>query len=524
MRWCTAPSCTYLVGVAVTLIAVAASGCSGDTQPPASVATVGTDHISQLEVERLATDPGFLAFIGVAGEPPDTNLESTAAGQRTLTWLIQRGVVEAELSRHDVEVDPDLVRTVEDELARGQVASIPDDAIDHVDPIAEGPQHELARSIADYRTLDAFLRKLDPDDPATRTDVIETFDSALERVCGPAIAIDDAQEQVVRARIETGTPLEVIAVQVPTRARTGSGFPGCIVTGEIPQGLAEVVDETELGVIGVQRYVRRSDGSHAVFFFRPTSRDIAAGEAAQNAGRNVVARLRSEGVPAFYDIALPELEPNIDPDWGIWDPVRGVSATSEEPNYETIVPPATTSTTGAVVATPEPERTPAANSPARFGAEARELAGPAVGDPGTADLARRATAALNLALRDDWQAAVPVRVSIIKGATSLSYPDGRLQVGSAHAGGDWTRLQAIMAHEFGHHIAFEYGTQANLGAAPAGWPSSGRNPVERWADCIARDFTGYPLGSHRDAPCDGPSFTWTVDWTAPPPSTRQRTG
>ena len=47
-----------------------------------------------------------------------------------------------------------------------------------------------------------------------------------------------------------------------------------------------------------------------------------------------------------------------------------------------------------------------------------------------------------------------------------------------------------MAHEFGHHVAFGYGTQAELGAAPAGWPVSGNPPVERWADCVSQGFTG----------------------------------
>lgn len=83
-----------------------------------------------------------------------------------------------------------------------------------------------------------------------------------------------------------------------------------------------------------------------------------------------------------------------------------------------------------------------------------------------------------------------------------------------HAGGDWDRLVAIVAHEFGHHIAFRYGTLATLGAAPAGWPVSGAIPVERWADCVARVFTGYPLGSHTQGACSGDSLEWTRQYLA----------
>ena len=78
-----------------------------------------------------------------------------------------------------------------------------------------------------------------------------------------------------------------------------------------------------------------------------------------------------------------------------------------------------------------------------------------------------------------------------------------------HATGDWARLGAVMGHEFGHHVAFRYGTQAELGAAPEGWPPSGATPVETWADCVSNTFTGYGLqrtrapGRRRPGPTTG---------------------
>ena len=89
-----------------------------------------------------------------------------------------------------------------------------------------------------------------------------------------------------------------------------------------------------------------------------------------------------------------------------------------------------------------------------------------------------------------------------------------------HATGDWARLGAVMAHEFGHHVSFRYGTQAELGAAPEGWPPSGSTQVETWADCVSNTFTGYGL----NGTCAGASQTWTNDWLAPGPDAHPRTG
>src|SRR3546814_17246735 len=46
-------------------------------------------------------------------------------------------------------------------------------------------------------------------------------------------------------------------------------------------------------------------------------------------------------------------------------------------------------------------------------------------------------------------------------------------------------VRAVLAHEFGHLIAFRYGSQAFTGAAPQAWPSYSSRPEEAWADCVA---------------------------------------
>jgi hypothetical protein len=48
--------------------------------------------------------------------------------------------------------------------------------------------------------------------------------------------------------------------------------------------------------------------------------------------------------------------------------------------------------------------------------------------------------------------------------------------------------------------------------------------VERWADCVSTAFTGNPLGSHGQTPCEGPSLDFTVGYMATDPNTLPRTG
>ena len=61
----------------------------------------------------------------------------------------------------------------------------------------------------------------------------------------------------------------------------------------------------------------------------------------------------------------------------------------------------------------------------------------------------------------------------------------------------------MLAHEFGHLIAFRYGSQAYVGAPPEGWPAPTHRPEEAWADCVQRAFTGRASASHDLATCDG---------------------
>jgi hypothetical protein len=113
-----------------------------------------------------------------------------------------------------------------------------------------------------------------------------------------------------------------------------------------------------------------------------------------------------------------------------------------------------------------------------------------------------------------WRAAIPHRIEIIDGDTSWARSDGTLRIASRHATGDWDVLRFVMAHEFGHLVAFAHGTKAYVGAPPAGFPYSGPRPEEMWADCVAAVWTGLAWGSHGLPGCSGAPLDWTRSWLA----------
>jgi hypothetical protein len=254
-----------------------------------------------------------------------------------------------------------------------------------------------------------------------------------------------------------------------------------------------------------------------VFFVTPVIRDAVAGDDVDVAVTSTLQRLHDDGGAAFGELAYSTVEPDLDGGWGTWDPTVGVVAADAAPTFTAFdLPEPTTTTVPASTTTAPPPPPVSASSDFVAGAEAT-LAGDGPGDPGTSDLVARAQAALDGVVPTAWRQAVPVRLSIIDGPTSLSWTDGRIEVGSVHASGDWARLQAVMAHEFGHQVGFGYGSQAEPGAAPQGWPPSGSPLVEGWGDCVSRAFISY-------YPCGGGSLTWTSDWLAPGPAAHPRTG
>jgi len=139
------------------------------------------------------------------------------------------------------------------------------------------------------------------------------------------------------------------------------------------------------------------------------------------------------------------------------------------------------------------------------------------------DPTARVEAAFADAVPAAWRASVGVRFELIDGYTSWALSTGAMKISRYHATGDYTHLRVVLAHEFGHLIAFRWGTQAFLGAAPDGWPGLGPRPEESWADCTSQVFTGVTDPTPGLPACSGAALTWTADWLASGPSSHVAT-
>lgn len=136
----------------------------------------------------------------------------------------------------------------------------------------------------------------------------------------------------------------------------------------------------------------------------------------------------------------------------------------------------------------------------------------------------RVQAAYESSVPAAWRSTIAVHFELIEGNTSWASHDGTIQLGSSHYNGSESLLRATIAHEFGHLIAFRYGSQAFNGAAPDGWPSYSSRPEEAWADCVSRAFTGLNDPSHGLPSCEGASLSWAASWLGDGPGSHPRTG
>lgn len=135
----------------------------------------------------------------------------------------------------------------------------------------------------------------------------------------------------------------------------------------------------------------------------------------------------------------------------------------------------------------------------------------------------RVDRALVAGVPDVWRSAIVPRIEIVEGSTSWAHTNGTIQIARTHTEVRPEALADLVAHEFGHLIAFRYGSQAYAGAPPKGWPAPQHLPQEAWADCVQRAFTGRATGTHGQAPCEGPPLQWAAEWLAQGPSAHPRT-
>lgn len=231
----------------------------------------------------------------------------------------------------------------------------------------------------------------------------------------------------------------------------------------------------------------------------------------------------SEQATAADQVSAQALEGSIA---AVAQPVTGtVPATTVAPAPTTAAPTTTAApaptTTAAPAAAPAPAPTTTAPRPAPAPAPPKAQAQP---KQQHSDPAARVQATFESQIPTAWRNAIKVNFQLIEGNTSWAQHDGTIQIGSVHYNGSDSLLRATIAHEFGHLIAFEYGSQAFNGAAPEGWPSYSNQPEEAWADCVSRAFTGINDPSHGLPDCSGSSLSWTANWVGPGPSAHEHTG
>ncbi|SDY56699.1 hypothetical protein SAMN05444365_102672 [Micromonospora pattaloongensis] len=152
-------------------------------------------------------------------------------------------------------------------------------------------------------------------------------------------------------------------------------------------------------------------------------------------------------------------------------------------------------------------------------------ASPASAAPSYRQMQKRAQDAMNSVVPTVWRKALlKVNVSgVIGGHSSYSARNRGITIGTYHAQRPWVNLKSVMAHEFGHHIAFHYGSQRVYGAPPVGFPQKSSSQVETWADCVAVAMTGKRYRYSNVPPCGTAALAWTRAWLKKGPTNHPRT-
>jgi len=137
----------------------------------------------------------------------------------------------------------------------------------------------------------------------------------------------------------------------------------------------------------------------------------------------------------------------------------------------------------------------------------------------------RANSALHSVVPSAWRNAIPSAraTRLISGKSSTSAYRKGIWVSRYHAAKPMPLLRNTMAHEFGHHIAFFYGSQVIYGAAPTGFPQ-GVTSIETWADCVGSALSGVSKhGTNVKKHCSRTGLRWTKAWLKKGPAAHPRT-
>lgn len=181
----------------------------------------------------------------------------------------------------------------------------------------------------------------------------------------------------------------------------------------------------------------------------------------------------------------------------------------------TAPPPPPTTTTVPVTVPPITTTTPPAPRPVVARPTTTTVAAPA---PAPAvDGPTYAMSIVNEVIPANWLAVVPVRVLVIAGKTSWSSWGGLIQIGDWHLYSSVARARNTLTHEWGHQVAWRFGTDVYNGAPPAGFPYNGAIGEEMWADCVAEALTGTSYPTSGLPRCSSAALSFTHSFFAAGP-------
>jgi len=343
-----------------------AAACSDDTSDDSTaIATVRGHEIFESDVEALASDAGFLSFIGAPQPDEGADLSQTEAGRRTLTWLIDRSLVDAELATQNLSVDDETLDHARTELLAGET---PDELDVHAikdggEAMGDDALAEAAEGLAAYMTLDEWLRTIDPTDADLHDRLLTAHPEIRDRVCGAAVAVDEADAAAVRGVLDGGGTLAQVADD-QTLARTPPEG-ACLTRGSYPRQLVDVLYGTPIGSAGEKQVISRSTGQPVVFFVVPASRNLVPPDEIDAAATTTLQRLHDEGGAAFAELGFSTVDPDLDFEWGTWNPTSGVVAPDAAPLFTSFdLPEPTTTTAAPTTAAPTTTAPPPPPAPA----------------------------------------------------------------------------------------------------------------------------------------------------------------
>ena len=287
--------------------------------------------------------------------------------------LIQARAIEGELQRRGLEVtDEDLT------AARATLVPEPADGgqtmTSQLGPLSDATAEVVAAGIVGHLVLDRALRQSNPEDPAQQADVLARAPSVAERYCGPFLTAPLEQKQAILDQIAAGTPIESIDDKgVPVLFDTKGPGQHCLLVAESPDQLVDLFDRLQPGEVGIGPGVSK-DGQQIIYVTQFESREATTGAEATRAAQLTLASMRANGYSTYQRLLYLDLNPDIDPEWGRWEPQVGLLPPDVALPFttQTAIPTTTsTSTTAPPTTTTLPPPPPPPANPL---------------DPGTGDL------------------------------------------------------------------------------------------------------------------------------------------